>query len=163
MKIISHYDLDELSRAAQLNPRIRQHMNMHKSYSDPCQRLFNAIEPESYIRPHLNNPDQGEETILAIRGLMAVICFGNKGEIKEIKKFGSELLSFKRGISAGAIIPPGEWHTVVSLMKGSILLEVKSGPFNESKAKIYAPWAPEEGSVSASTYLSMVKGEVSLC
>ena len=51
MKIFSTDYLDGLTAKAQVNPRKRQHQNIHESYEDPCQRLFNAIEPGN-IRPH---------------------------------------------------------------------------------------------------------------
>jgi cupin fold WbuC family metalloprotein len=53
--------LDELSGLAKVSPRLRQHRNIHTSYDDPCQRLFNAIEPESYIRPHRHAADPRDE------------------------------------------------------------------------------------------------------
>jgi hypothetical protein len=38
------------------------------------------------------------------------------------------------------------------LVDESILFEVKSGPFDPSVAKEFAPWAPEEGTLESKEY-----------
>jgi hypothetical protein len=43
--------LDALSQQAEQAIRNRQHKNIHQHYNDSCQRLFNAIGVNSYIRP----------------------------------------------------------------------------------------------------------------
>jgi cupin fold WbuC family metalloprotein len=53
IKVFSVEGLDLLVTQAKNSPRLRQHKNIHLDYADPCQRLFNSIEPDSYIRPHL--------------------------------------------------------------------------------------------------------------
>lgn len=154
MKAFFNCDLDKLTQQAGGNVRLRQHWNIHNDYQDACQRLFNAIEPGSYIRPHCHGSEQGEETIFAIRGHMALIYFDDLGNIEIIQKFGSEIYSKVSDALVGVVIPCGKWHTVVSLTKGSILLEVKSGPFNFKAPKFLAPWAPEEGAKEAPEYVS---------
>lgn len=52
MKVFDADYLNKLTAESQRNPRKRQHCNIHKSYKDPCQRLFNAIEQGCYIRSH---------------------------------------------------------------------------------------------------------------
>ena len=46
------------------------------------------------------------------------------------------------------------WHTVIPLTPGSILFEIKAGPFDPSLAKEWAPWAPEEMTAESEIYLS---------
>ncbi|MFN7835777.1 MAG: WbuC family cupin fold metalloprotein, partial [Burkholderiaceae bacterium] len=53
----------------------------------------------------------------------------------------------------GAEVPASTWHTVIALESGSVLLEVKAGPFDPSMPKDLAPWAPEEGASNARPYL----------
>ena len=43
----------------------------------------------------------------------------------------------------------GSWHSFISLQEGSVLYEVKAGPYDEKKAKHFAEWSPEEGSKEA--------------
>lgn len=152
MKVFSTRYLDELSIQAFSNPSRRQHRNVHENYEAPCQRLFNAIEPGSYIRPHKHSSDPKDEMLIAIRGFMALIIFDEIGTVTKVLKIGASMHNQK--VCAGVEIPSGVWHTVVSLEEGSILLEVKAGPFNPRKPKDLAPWAPDEGSESARSYLS---------
>ena len=149
IKIFSQEYLDHLVTQARSSPRLRQHKNIHLDYLDSCQRLFNAIEPDSYIRPHCH----GVETLFAIKGLMALIVFNNNGAIEEVQRFGVASSIGSLNIAAGIEIPSDKWHTVVSLVSGSILLEIKAGPFNPNIPKYFAAWAPEEFSSDVANYL----------
>lgn len=153
MKVFSAEYLNNLSADAQCNPRKRQHQNIHESYEDPCQRLFNAIEPESYIRPHKHATDPRDELLIAIRGLMALVIFDEQGIVIDIIRFGVGKDS--EGLAVGAEVPCNTWHTVIALEPGCVLLEVKSGPFDPNQPKDLAPWAPGEVmTVEASDYLN---------
>lgn len=146
-----------LSETAKKSRRRRQHQNLHVSYSDPCQRLFNAIEPDSFIRPHRHGPEQGIETIVAIRGLMALVVFDEVGGVDQVVYFGDTNHQLWAGVAVGAEIYPGTWHTVVAIEHSSILLELKAGPFNPDSPKFPAVWAPEEGSAAAVAYLQKLR------
>ena len=151
MKAFDAQYLNDLIGHAKNSPRLRQHRNIHQSYQDACQRLFNAIEPGSYIRPHRHASEPREELLVAIRGSMALITFDDQGSVTGILGFGSE----KHGsnLASGAEVASCTWHTVVALEPGSVLLEVKAGPFDPNQPKDLAPWAPEEGSAIAPSYL----------
>ena len=159
MQIFTGDFLRNLSTHAAKNPRKRQHLNIHQSYQDACQRLFNAIEPGSYIRPHRHASEPREELLIAIRGSMALITFDDQGYVTGILRFGSE----KHGIdlAAGAEVASSTWHTVVALEPGCVLLEVKAGPFDPNQPKDLAPWAPEEGSEAAVDYLNFLLERIS--
>jgi cupin fold WbuC family metalloprotein len=86
VKVFSIEFLDRLVKQAKDSPRLRQHSNIHLDYADPCQRLFNSIEPDSYIRPHYH----GIETLFAVQGLMALIVFNNDGAVEQVQRFGCE-------------------------------------------------------------------------
>jgi cupin fold WbuC family metalloprotein len=150
MKAFDARYLNDLTGQAKNSPRLRQHRNIHQSYQDACQRLFNAIEPGSYIRPHRHASEPREELLIAIRGSMALITFDDQGSVTGILRFGSE----KHGcdLAAGAEVASRTWHTVVALEAGCVLLEVKAGPFDSSQPKVLAPWAPQEGSELAQGY-----------
>lgn len=151
MKIFSSDYLNELTRKAKKSPRLRLHRNIHQDYKEACQRLFNAIEPGSYIRPHRHSSDPRDELLIAIRGLMALIIFDDQGQIKSTMRFGTEKYGVE--LAAGAEVPSNTWHTVVAIEPGSLLLEVKAGPFDPNQPKDLAPWAPEEYSTQADEYL----------
>lgn len=151
MKVFSANDLNDLTAKAQGNPRKRQHRNIHESYEDPCQRLFNAIEPGSYIRPHRHATDPRDELLIAVRGLMALVTFDGQGTVMGVLRFGSE--KHGRDLAAGVELPAKTWHTVIALEPGSVLLEMKAGPFDPNQPKDLAPWAPEEGTPATLDYL----------
>lgn len=151
MKIFGPEFVEQLSGRASGNERRRQHHNIHQSYLDSCQRLFNAVEPESYIRPHRHLTDSRDELLIAVRGEMALLTFDDCGEVTGTLRFGTE--KHRSAHAVGAEVPANVWHTVVSLKPGSVLLEVKAGPFDPERPKDSSPWAPEEGSPEASLYL----------
>ena len=141
-----------IDEAAQ-SPRARQHRNIHQSYVDPCQRFLNAIGMESYIRPHRHSLDPKAETLVAVRGLFALLVFDDDGKVQEVIRFGTEKYGEAEGLSVGVDLPPGTWHTIIALLQDSVLLELKAGPFDVKAAKEPAPWAPDEGSSQATLYL----------
>lgn len=151
MEIISSTDCELLSDKARSNIRKRQHFNLHNSFQDPCQRLLNAIEPDSYIRPHRHFTEPRDEMLVAIKGIFAVIFFEEKGAIQNIFILGSQ--HEREIINYAIFIPFDQWHTVISLELGSVLLEVKEGPFDPDQPKDMANWAPEENTISASSYI----------
>jgi len=157
MKVFNSQYLNLLVGQAKISPRLRKHRNIHQSYQDTCQRLFNAIEPCSYIRPHRHASEPRDELLIAIRGVMALITFDDMGAVSGVLHFGSQ--SHGNDLAAGAEVTSNIWHTVVALVPGCVLLEVKAGPFDPKQPKDLAPWAPEEGSAMARRYL---KGLVEL-
>ena len=143
MKFFDNKYLNKLSAAAKKNPRQRQHINIHKSYQDNSQRLFNALEPGTYIRPHRHLSDPKDELLIAIKGLMALIIFDDFGSVEEIHLLDP---NGKKKSVIGVELSSNVWHTVLALEKNSILLEVKAGPFDPLKPKDLAAWAPDEES-----------------
>ena len=152
MKVFGPQYFNELISKARDNTRMRQHQNIHQSYEDPCQRLFNAIEPGSYIRPHRHATEEREELLIAVRGSMALVTFNDQGMVNNSVRFSADRTL--TGLVSGVEVPGITWHTVVALEPGSVLLEVKAGPFNPSQPKDLAPWAPKEGSSAACEYLN---------
>jgi cupin fold WbuC family metalloprotein len=151
---ITPEDLDSLVREASGSPRRRKHRNLHESYDDPCQRVLNAIGIDSYIRPHRHSLDPKRETMVAVRGAFALVCFDEQGHVIEALAFGTELYNDRPSICPGVEVPAGAWHTVLALVPRSVLLEVKAGPFLPQAAKEFAPWAPEEESEGVGEFLA---------
>lgn len=171
MKVISRKELDCLSQAAGNSSRRRLNLNLHEHASDPCQRLFNALEPGTYVRPHRHLEAFRNESFVAVRGRMALIVFEDTGDIRRVVTFGegsetiAEVYSQKnRGGWSDIVaidLPSGLWHTIVSLAPGSIFFEVKTGPYDPLTDKSFAPWAPEEDSPQADAYLASLLAMVS--
>ncbi len=139
--------LDALIARAAQSPRRRQHHNLHSSYTDPCQRLLNALWHDSYIAPHCHALDPKEETLVAVRGELGCIAFDANGAVTGRRRLSAG------GRTSAVIVSPGEWHTVVALSETAVLLEIKAGPFHPSAAKETAQWAAAEDSAGAMDYL----------
>ena len=151
MKIFSADQLNVLVTQAEESPRLRQHLNIHTGFDEPCQRLFNAIEPGSYIRPHRHLSVPRGELLVAMRGLMALVTFDDEGQVQRVVYFGSE--KYGLDLAVGVEVDPETWHTVIALKLGSILLEVKAGPFDPAHPKDLANWAPSENSADVEAYM----------
>jgi len=140
--------------------RKRQHLNIHRSHDEHCQRLFNAIAPGSYIRPHRHSLDPKTEDLVAVRGFFALILFDGTGAIESIVRFGTEKYEGSGGMNIGVELPPHVWHTVVALTDGAVLLELKEGPFRPDAAKEFAPWAPDEGTAESAQYVRSLRSAI---
>jgi cupin fold WbuC family metalloprotein len=150
MKIFDAQYLYSLIGQAKVSTRLRQHRNVHQSYQEVSQRLFNAIEPGSYIRPHRHASDPRDELLIAVRGAMAMVTFDDQGAVTNVLRFGTERHGDQ--LAVGAEVSSSTWHTVIALEPGCVLLEVKAGPFDPNQPKDLAPWAPEENSAAARDY-----------
>ena len=159
MKVFSSQYFEDLIYEASQSHSLRAHANVHGSYADKCQKLFNAIQVDSYIRPHRHSLDPKDECLVAIKGLFGFIMFTEQGLIDSVNLFGSEKYSEKLSIPSGLELTSGVWHTAVSLVDNSILFEVKKGPFEPTLVKEFAPWAPMEGDKNANSYLMQLKKE----
>ena len=148
MKIINQDVLDQLSREAAGSARLRKNLNMHDDYADPCQRLFNAMEIGSYIRPHRHIDPPKTECFMAVRGKMALVVFDDEGKVEQIVQFGDDCDVKAIELSAG------QWHSLLVLEPGSIFFETKPGPYAPLSDKDFAPWAPPENSPDVDKYVA---------
>jgi cupin fold WbuC family metalloprotein len=156
MKKITQDMLERTSEEAKALPRKRKHCNIHESYSDPVQRLLNAIEPGTYIRPHRHKRPDKTELFLALRGRAVAVQFDDTGKVVDHMAIGEG----ENGI--GVEFPPGSWHTFLSLKSGTVLFEVKNGPFIENTDKNFAKWAPAEGAKEAPEFIKKILKELGL-
>ena len=68
MKIINEQLLDETQAKALQSPRLRMNYNFHERLDDPINRLLNAMEPGTYLRPHRHLNPAKDEIFLLLRG-----------------------------------------------------------------------------------------------
>ena len=68
MFILDNQILDVLCQQAEHSSRRRQHLNTHSSYQENFHRLFNVIQPHSYILPHRHSIENKQELLVAIKG-----------------------------------------------------------------------------------------------
>lgn len=150
MRVFERAFLDELSAQAQSALRRRMNFNLHPTLDDPCQRLLNAIEPGSYVRPHRHLLQPKPELFVAVRGRMALFHFDDRGQVLNLA------LLIPGGESSVAEIESGAWHSLVALESGSVFLEVKPGPYRPVDQEDLAPWTPAEGTSEAVAYLAQL-------
>ena len=148
LKIVSEKLLDELSLKAANSPRQRLNLNFHEELADPLNRMLNAFEPGTYIQPHKHeNPDKREVFIL-LRGELVMVIFDDSGHPIDFI-----LLDPRKGTYA-IEIPSRTWHSVISLETGTVVYEIKDGPYIPISDKNFATWAPKEGDANCDEYLA---------
>jgi cupin fold WbuC family metalloprotein len=148
-KIVSEKLLDELHRKATDSPRKRMNHNFHDDLADPINRMLNSFEPGTYIQPHKHEDPDKREVFILLKGRLLVVFFNNAG-------IPTEFILLDRDLENYAVeIPAGTWHTVISLESGSVVYEVKDGPYLPLSDKNFASWAPREGEPGCDEYLKI--------
>jgi cupin fold WbuC family metalloprotein len=151
MITIKREAINSLVQAARNSPRKRMNLNIHQSLDAMVQRFFNAMEPETYVRPHRHMQEGRFEMFLCIRGKGSALTFDNRGKV-----INSVIIS-PDGDSIGIEIPPHAWHTILSLSTGTVFFELKEGPYAAIDDKDFAPWAPDPLDSASDDYLRRLK------
>ena len=152
MKLIDQKLLDETTERA----RLRMNYNFHETLDDPVNRLLNAMEPDTYLRPHRHlNPDKTEVFIL-LRGKVALFLFDDCGNVTD-----TFILDPRKGCYGGEI-PAGTWHGLVVLESGTVIYEIKQGPFAPLTPDNLAPWSPsaDDSLEARMTYINRLKSMI---
>jgi cupin fold WbuC family metalloprotein len=147
--------LNILSAEASVSVRKRKNFNFHKQDCDLLQRMLNALEPGTYVRPHKHADPDKREIFILLKGRMAVVEFDDDGNIKD------HIILDRRSGNYAAEISDHAWHTVISLGSGSVYYELKDGPYFPATDKIFSDWSPEEGSPEMTAYLEKIIHQVS--
>ena len=121
MKIIDNELIDRVVEQAKESPRLRMNYNFHPSLDDKCHRLLNALEPRTEVPIHRHGTK--DETFIILRGRVRVNIYNDRGEVTQ-----TTVLCQEEG-NLGVDIPKGLWHNVECLEPGSVIFEVKEGPF----------------------------------
>ena len=124
--IIDQHILDELTAQAKASPRLRMNLDLRNSPEDGSQRMLNAIEPGTILPIHRHRTSS--ETVVCLRGHFVEYFYDAEGRQTDAIDM----------VPGGTIIniPINQWHNLVSLESGTVLLEVKDGP--------YVPLGPED-------------------
>lgn len=155
MKIIDKELLDATTAKAKVNARLRMNHNFHDELDDPVNRLINAVEPGTYLRPHRHKDPDKDEAFLLLRGKVATFIFDEEGNITE-----KVILSPANGVY-GADIKAGTWHTILVLESGSVIYEAKPGPFAPLSPENFAPWSPApEETEKVKEFLARLEKEI---
>jgi len=131
--------LDRLSIGAAAHARRRLNHNLHESMQDQVQRLCNAFEPGTYVPVHRHTSKTGFELFAALRGRVVLLVFDDDGVVLERVEVGHD------GPVPAAEIPAGNWHGLAALEPGTVMLEIKAGPYQPGQGVECASWSPPEG------------------
>ena len=114
--------LDELTAQAKESPRLRMNMDLRNGSEDQSQRMLNAIEPGSPLPIHRHR--KTSETVVCLRGHLREIFYNDSGNVTEVIDLApnSDCVALN--------IPIGQWHTVEILESGTVIMEVKDGPYH---------------------------------
>lgn len=126
--VINEKLLDSITEKAKESPRLRMNHNLHESLDSKVQQLLNALEPGTTIPIHRHM--HTSETYVLLRGKICVFFNSQQGEI--VESFNLSAVGDNYGVN----IPIGQWHSLEVLESGTVILEIKEGP--------YKPLGPED-------------------
>lgn len=113
--------LDDLTAQAKASPRLRMNMDLRNSAEDQSQRMLNAIEPGSPVPIHRHR--HSSETVVCLRGRLRELYYDDAGAL-------TDTIDLEAAGDCPALnIPIGQWHTVESLESGTVIIEIKDGPY----------------------------------
>lgn len=114
--------MDGLTEQAKASPRLRMNLDLRDSDEDQSQRMLNAIEPGSVLPIHRHRGSS--EVMVCLRGKLVVEFYD------ELERICEESVIFSpNGEVVSMSIPIGQWHTVRALESGTVILEMKNGPY----------------------------------
>ena len=114
--------LDKLTEEAKASSRLRMNLDLRNSADDQSQRMLNAIEPGSEIPIHRHQ--KTSETVVCLRGRLVWEFYD------ELERSCTERIELSPSGQVVALnVPIGQWHTVKALESGSVIMEVKDGPY----------------------------------
>ena len=125
--LLKHDIIDQISTDAKKTSRLRMNYNLHESFDDQVQRMFNALEPGTEI-PIARHPNSSE-TLIMLRGKLRVLIYGDNKNIIE------DVVIAPNSDNIGYHIPKGTWHTVESLESGTVCFETREGPYTPVEEK----------------------------
>lgn len=120
--VVDKKTLDELTEQAKTSPRLRMAKDLRNSPEDLSQRMLNALEPGTVMPIHRHH--QSSETVVIVRGKIRWIFFDDEGRETERVVLDAD------GDLRMLIVEKERWHTLESLISGSVLFGSKEGPYH---------------------------------
>ena len=120
--------LDGLTEQAKASPRLRMNLDLRNSPEDGSQRMLNAIEPGSPLPIHRHR--KSSETVVCLRGRLVEEFYD------DLEMICTESIELSpNGPVVALNIPIGQWHTARALESGTVILEMKDGPYGPTGAE----------------------------
>ena len=113
--------LDQLSKSASENPRLRASFDLRNTDKDNSQRMLNALQPGTILPIH-RHPFTAE-TLIMVRGSVCQKFYNTQGEV-------TDTFVLKAGGNCSALqIPAGQFHSLECLEQDTVIFEAKDGPY----------------------------------
>jgi cupin fold WbuC family metalloprotein len=136
--------IDEVSAASRASPRRRMILPLHQSADNTLHRMLNAVQPDSYIRPHRHPTPAKDESFVLLQGALAFFTFEDDGRVRDAWEVQS----------GGVDLKAGPYHSFIALAPDTVIFEVKPGPYEPSGDKAFAAWAPAEGGADVQGFMA---------
>lgn len=143
--------IDDLVKKAKSSPRRRAIFRFHEKDEDTMHRMLNALEPDTYVQPHFHSDKH--EAFIILQGSILFVIFDENGQVIQYHVLKAGTSDF------GLEISPQTYHTLISLESGTVIFEIKHGPYDAQTDKTFATWAPKEGEANCSEFnKSIIRG-----
>ena len=136
---------EEMLNQAKKSIRHRYSYVMHKPGAE-FNRVFNLMQHNSYMQPHLHPGKEKIEKIYIIRGSVCCFFFDDYGKVINkinLKPDGKKFIS----------VPAFTWHTYAITSDIAVTYETMMGKYNPSTWKKFAEWAPKEQIEESTNFL----------
>lgn len=153
-QLINSQLINQTVQKARESQRRRMNYNFHELH-ETYQRFLNVLCKGTYVRPHRHIQPPKAETFLILEGEIVFLIFDDLGKIQSCIQLSC--INNNKGID----IKPGVWHSIICLSEYAVCFEGKHGPYNPLTDKEFAPWAPEENTLSATHYLKYLETFIS--
>jgi cupin fold WbuC family metalloprotein len=137
--------------ASRESPRRRALLPFHKDHDELLHRMFNALQPGTYVRPHRHLRSHKHEVFLLLRGALDFVIHSEDGQIESAHRLIAGSAQF------GIDIPPSAYHSLIVRAPDTVVYEVKEGPYAALDDKDFASWAPAEGSPEVKAYMEQLE------
>ena len=135
----------EMADQAKKSIRNRFSYVLHKPGAE-FNRVFNLMQHDSYMHPHLHPSEEKIEKIYIIKGSVCCFFFDDVGRVTDkihLTTNGKNFIS----------VPAFTWHTYAITSEIAVTYETMMGKYLPSTWKTFAEWAPEEQSEESSNFL----------
>lgn len=120
--VIDKKILDDLTVQAKASPRLRMAFDLRNTPEDNSQRMLNAIEPGSVMQIHRHQ--KTSETVVCLRGKVVEEFYDDLERICT-----DSIVLLPNGPNVAINVPIGQWHRLLAVESGSVVLSVKDGKY----------------------------------
>jgi cupin fold WbuC family metalloprotein len=152
--VLSRALVDQAQRVSRESDRKRVILPFHKGPEETLHRMFNAMQPGTYVTPHRHLTSQKCEVFLLLSGSLDFIVFDDQGGIEFARRLAAGSDEF------GIDLMPGKYHSFLVRAADTLIYEVKPGPYSVQDDKDFAPWAPSEGTPEVAAYVDRLEADL---